>query len=228
LDKDGNLSRGQEVYQRIRADIGMLKLTAGTALVEQELSDRYAASRTPIREALFRLEQDGFVTRQGRQLYVRTFGIAEIEDLYHVREALEKMAVRLCIERATDDQLDEARRQIDSYEHIYRTEPHEVFVDFTNRFHWLIAKLSGNSALLEQLLNVSEKVNIITAKYMQPDAYTYAAVEHMSILQALYDRDVVVAEAAVRAHLQKVIKFYKSGGDESVLAAPFVPAAAAP
>lgn len=89
-DSASALSRGQELYQRMRADIGLLRLKAGTALIEQELSDRYAASRTPVREALFRLEQDGFVSRQGRQLYVRTFGIADIEDLYQIREALEK------------------------------------------------------------------------------------------------------------------------------------------
>ena len=220
---DGKISqsRGQELYQTIRTDIGRLRLEAGTVLIEQELSDRYKASRTPVREALFRLEQDGFISRQGRQLYVRAFGISEIEDLYNVREALEKMAVRLCIERATDQQFDEIRDQIEKYELMHRTQTHGDFVNFTNGFHWSIAKLSGNGALCEQLLNVSAKVNIITAKYMQPQSYKDAAVEHMSILQALYDRDVVVAEAAVRAHLRRVVKFYKGAG-ESV--APFAPA----
>ena len=211
-DSASALSRGQELYQRMRADIGLLRLKAGTALIEQELSDRYAASRTPVREALFRLEQDGFVSRQGRQLYVRTFGIADIEDLYQIREALEKMAVRLCIERATNKQLDELRDQIDKYESIHRTEAYEIFVDFTNGFHWSMAKLSGNAALFEQLLNVAEKVNIITAKYMEPRTYKDAAVEHMLILQAIYDRDVMVAEAAIRVHIQQVIKFYKTKG----------------
>ncbi|WP_250502074.1 GntR family transcriptional regulator [Caballeronia sp. AZ7_KS35] len=219
-------SRSRDVYWTLRKEIGQLHLPPGSVLNEAELGERYMASRTPVREALFRLEQDGFLERQGRKLKVRDFTLAEIEDLYQIREALEKMVARLCIERASDEELQTLQTQILDYDEQYRTQPYERYVEIANNFHWALAKLSRNVPLTQQLISVSEKVNLVTLRYMQQLPPSNPMVEHMSILQAIIDRDVLVAEAAVRAHIQKVIKIFRfrARGQTPPSVPPFAPA----
>lgn len=197
------------MYWTLRKEIGQLHLPPGSVLNEAELGERYMASRTPVREALFRLEQDGFLERQGRKLKVRNFTLTEIEDLYQIREALEKMVARLCIERASDAELQELQKQVLDYDQQYRTQPYERYVEIANNFHWTLAKLCRNIPITEQLISISEKINLVTFRYMRQLPPSNPGVEHLSILQAIMDRDVLVAEAAVRAHIQKVIKIFR-------------------
>jgi DNA-binding GntR family transcriptional regulator len=219
-------SRSRDVYWTLRKEIGQLHLPPGSVLNEAELGERYMASRTPVREALFRLEQDGFLERHGRKLKVRDFTLTEIEDLYQIREALEKMIARLCIERASDEELQALQLQVLDYDVQYRTQPYERYVEIANNFHWALAKLSRNGPIMDHLISVSEKVNIVTLRYMKQLPPSNPKVEHLSILQAIIDRDVLVAEAAVRAHIQKVIKLFRqqAGGQPPGPIAPFAPA----
>lgn len=205
------LSRSKLVYTELRKDIGLFQLTPGTVLNEAEIGARYSASRTPVRQALQRLEQEGYVEKVGRQLRIREFSFEEVEELYQLREAFEKMAVRLCIERATDRELDEIRDQIASYRSVGESSNLGEFSVYVNQFHWSIARLSGNKQLFASLMSVVDKVTIITNGYLpKAQSITEAELEHSSILQAIYDRDVTVAEAAVRAHLQRVVRTYRA------------------
>lgn len=209
-------SRSQSVYVQVRRDIGLLELAPGTVLNEAEIGVRYSASRTPVRQALQRLEQEGYVEKVGRQLRIRAFTFEEVEGLYQLREAYEKMAVRLCIEKATDKELDQIKAQVESYRKIGESSNLGEFTVFVNEFHWSIARLSGNRELFTALMSVVDKVTIITNGYLpKGQSITEAELEHASILQAIYDRDVTVAEAAIRAHLQRVVRTYRERFDRN-------------
>jgi DNA-binding GntR family transcriptional regulator len=90
-----------DVYEHLRDDIVARRLDAGASLVETELADRYGTSRTPVREALRRLEQDGLLERGRRGLQVRAPSAAEILEIYEVRIDLEALAAALAAERHT-------------------------------------------------------------------------------------------------------------------------------
>jgi len=202
--------RSQEVYQRLRRDITALRLAPGTVLQEAALSDRYQASRTPVREALFRLHQEGFVDKRGRQLRVKTFTFADVEELYELREALEKMAVRLCVARAPEAELRALDRELDRYVEFDPETETNAFNEHANRFHRAVAHLSGNRLIESQLDAIHDKVMVISVRYLaRAHSFEQAQREHAMILRAVWDRDVVVAEAAVRHHIQGVVALYR-------------------
>lgn len=202
--------RSQEVYDRLRRDITAQRLRPGSALHEAGLSERYDASRTPVREALFRLHQEGFLVRVGRQLRVKEFTFADVEELYQLREALEKMAVRLCIERATAADLQELDRQLDVYTSFDPETDTEAFNEHANKFHRSIAKLSGNCMICDSLEGIHDRVLVINARWWaRAHSLEEAQREHGLILRAIWDRDVTLAEAAIRFHIQGVIGLYR-------------------
>lgn len=200
----------QRVYDLLRRDISARRLGPGSVLNEAEASERYETSRTPLREALFRLHQEGFLEKVGRQLRVKEFTFADVEALYQIREALEKMAVRLCVERASDAGLQEIVRQVELYRALDPETDYEVVNEQANAFHRAIARACGNRQIEEQLEAIHDKVLVISDRYWElSHSFEQAYREHSVILDAILSRDVTVAEAAVRAHIQGVIKLYR-------------------
>ncbi len=209
-------SRSEQVYQLLRADIGSLRLEANLALREGDLSERYNTSRTPVREAMRRLEQEGFLEKRGRQLYVREFTIEQVQDLYEIREGLEKMAVRLTIERATDKELHELGRQLEQYETFDLSRDYGAFSDYANQFHRSIAWLSRNRPLAEKLEEIHDQAVVISSRWMiENESIREAFREHSQILRAILERDVVVAEALMRSHIRSVIILYRQSQSAS-------------
>jgi DNA-binding GntR family transcriptional regulator len=208
----GRRLRSQEVYDRMRRDITAQRLSPGSVLHEATLGERYEASRTPVREALFRLQQEGFLVRIGRQLRVKEFTFQDVEELYQLREGLEKMAVRLCIERATDLELRDLERQVDLYTSFDPETDTEAFNEHANEFHRSIARLSGNRMICEALIGIHDRVLVISARWWaRAHSFEEAQREHGMILRALWERDVTLAEAAIRFHIQGVIGLYRQG-----------------
>lgn len=213
MDEGGTGDRtlqSQKVYDRLRRDISARRLLPGAVLNEAILSERYDASRTPVREALFKLAQEGFLERVGRQLRVKEFTFADVEELYQLREGLEKMAARLCVERASEADLDALERQLEAYSRYDLASQYEAFNDHANLFHRSLAHLCGNRMIREQLLAIHDKVLVISARYYERGhTVEEARREHAMILRALRERDTTLAEAAVRYHIQGIISLYR-------------------
>ncbi len=202
--------QSQKVYDRLRRDISARRMLPGAVLNEATLSERYEASRTPVREALFRLEQEGFLEKVGRQLRVKEFTFADVEELYQLREGLEKMAARLCVERASEADLDALESQLEAYSTYDLASQYDIFNEHANLFHRSIANLCGNRMIRDQLLAIYDKVLVISARfYERGHSVEDAQREHAMILRALRERDVTLAEAAVRFHIQGVVSLYR-------------------
>lgn len=202
--------QSQKVYEQLRRDITGQRLKPGESLHEASLSERYEASRTPVREALFRLRQEGFIEKSGRQLHVKEFTFPEVEELYQLREGLEKMAVRLCIERASNAELDEIQAQLDSYHEFDVENDYESFNEHANLFHRSVSALCGNIMIQKQLEAIHDKALAINARYWRVgNSVDEAYNEHGYILRAIRERDVTVAEAAIRAHIQGIVRLYR-------------------
>jgi len=205
--------RSHTVYAQLRQTISQGELPPGQVLLEAALSERYDASRTPVREALFRLEQEGFVEKVGRQLRVKEFTYPEIEELYQYREGLEKMVVRLCIERCSDAELRELEQEVGSYGSSYPPD-HEFFNQHASSFHRKLAELSGNRTIHDSLMAIHDKVMMISYRLLSAPHYFQEAMdEHGLVLKAIKDRDVTIAEAAVRMHIQGVIQTFRRANE---------------
>ena len=203
VDESSSQSRA---YQHIKERIVSFEFKPGQRLKAQELAAELRLSRTPVREALGRLEQEGLVAKDSGWGYaVRAMTLAEVMDLYRVREVLEVEAALEAVSRLDDALLDllaktlaEAQRQAIRG----RVGP---FLSVTRRFHGTVALAADNGILQQMLSMISDRIQILGAMVLRenPQRADEILEENAAILRALRQREVRGIEAAVRAHVRR-------------------------
>ncbi len=173
-------------------------------LDERQLSQELGVSRTPIREALTLLEQEGFVRSVPRRgLFVVRKSKREIIDMILVWAALESMAARLAAERASDDDLERLRHAFDEFQTEKPEEHPEEYSQANIKFHQTIIRLGGCRLIGEMTENLFIHMRAIRAVSMrQQDRARRSIEEHMGIIAALEARDADRAGRLVREHTQ--------------------------
>lgn len=198
------------IYAQLKAAILSQKILPSTALQETELGAQFNVSRTPVREALHDLLNEGLVRRHGRFYQVVEMSTDEIRHLYEVREALERMAVQLSIERATDASINSLYDIIDDQTKALAEQDIPKLTQLDSDFHLTIAKMTGNLFLYKQLASVHDKVMLARSQIASTTStWSHGViVEHERILSALTRRDIAVADAEMRYHLNSVIRLH--------------------
>ena len=171
-------------------------------LDERRLSEGLGISRTPIREAMTLLEQEGFVrTRQRRGIFVVRKTKREIVEMITVMAALESMAARLAAERAADADIAELRRLMGEFQTGNGGERLAEYSDANIAFHQAIVELSKSQIIFDTIKNIFIHVRAIRRMTIsQKDRAARSIIDHMSIIEALEKRDTELAERLVRQH----------------------------
>jgi DNA-binding GntR family transcriptional regulator len=171
-------------------------------LDERQLSTDLGVSRTPIREALTVLEQEGFVRSVARRgIFVIRKSKRELIELILVWAALESMAARLAATAASDAELKALRRIFSDFETEAPTEHMHEYSEANISFHQTIIRLSGCDLIREMTENLFLHMRAIRAvSVRQGERATQSAADHERIIAALERRDPAAAEAAVREH----------------------------
>lgn len=193
------------VYQALRNAIVFGELPPGRRLLERELALELAVSRTPVREALRRLAEEGLVSGvPNRGFVVRTVTLEEAEHVYAVREPLEVLAARLAARRCSPRQVAELEECLRRAERAARVGDWRTVVLENNAFHDRIAHASGNPVLARTLDLLRNQVNLVRMALWarRPDRPHETLRQHRRILEALRSRDPQAAATASRAHLQ--------------------------
>lgn len=206
-------SQSKKVYDALRRDISSLYLRPGSRLHEEDLGELYKASRTPIREALLRLHHEGFVERDGRILRVKRYTFPDVLEIYQFREALESAAVRLCVERASDNDLKTIEDQIHKYLEFNLETDRLTINSYANLFHRSLASLCGNKLIDTNLQTIYDKVMVISDLYWDMSSVEKAHHDHLRILHTIRKRDMRAAEEATRNHIRHVIQIYQENLD---------------
>lgn len=200
-DATSNLPQGQSAYDRLLEDIRLGALPPGARLREVELAARLGLSRTPVREAIRRLEADGLVEhlpRQGASL--RRLSYAEVMELYEMRAVLEGTAARLAARAASDLELRELS-EINA-EMIASSDPADIS-RLNRQFHAALINSAKNRYLKRAIGAMARTLLILGPSTLyDPARSKSAAEEHEVLLQALYARDGVAAETQMRAHIE--------------------------
>lgn len=188
-------------YAVLREHIVSGELAPGETLSEVALAERLSVSRTPIREALRRLEQDGLVRRAGRRLVVRRRTPEEVAEMYEVREVLEACAARAAARRATG--LDVAR--IEAAEERLRAGVAEDvspvgMARLTHEFHREIWVGAHNEALLETLDRLATTMFGNPGTAIMREARADMLAEHRSLVEAIRAHDPQAAWDVATAH----------------------------
>lgn len=199
-------SLAQRAYAALRAallEMNIYELSdAELRLDERDLAARLGVSRTPIREALARLEHEGLVESVARRGYfIVRKSTDELVDIITVWAALESMAARLITRRASDAEIGSLRRIFSTFENGQVFAKLDEYSDANLRFHQRIIELSRSSTLIRAADALLMHVRSIRHRTIgENQRFERSIVDHMHIIEALESRDAELAERLVRDH----------------------------
>lgn len=177
----------------------------GSRLVESELAERFGVSRTPIREALQRLETQSLLTRDGRSLIVASLDHAQMAELYAVRQELEGLAARLAAQHAAEEEIANLHAMVED-DRALLGDP-QALARANRRFHHQIHLSSHNRYLVQQLDLVYRSMALMARTSLAAAGRgEMALAEHAAIVDAIAARDGARAADALKSHLSTAFK----------------------
>jgi DNA-binding GntR family transcriptional regulator len=200
-----SVSLRDQAYAMLRkaiADADIYATREPVRLDERMLSETLGVSRTPIREAMTLLEQEGFLrTVPRRGIYIVRKSKREIVEMIQMWAALESMAARLATQHATDEEISRLRHMFDNFRDSTPAEHIEEYSDANIAFHQAIVELSKSQIILDTIKNIFVHVRAIRRMTIsQSDRAARSIVDHLRIIEALEARDTELAERLVRQH----------------------------
>lgn len=188
------------VHNALRKDILCCRLRPGTNLFEQTLASRFSVSKSPVRDALQRLEREGLVIVQPRYGYrVAPLSLEEAKDMFSLRRYLETICVKQAVKTASDEQL----RVLDDFK-TYIGDSQEDFIRYNSAFHVCTSELSGNKRLAQVSQNLIEHMERLI--YLSVDNTDQKSTgklvdEHVNIINAICARNGPLASRLTKAHI---------------------------
>ncbi|MFG6516379.1 GntR family transcriptional regulator [Sulfitobacter sp. 1A13496] len=189
-----------DAYSMILEAIDIGTYRPGDRLVESELAERFGVSRTPIREALQRLETQSLLMRDGRSLIVASLDHNQMAELYVVRGELEGLAARLAARHATAEEVRVLREMVDT-DNALAGNPNAL-ARANKRFHKQIHLASHNRYLVQQLDLVHRSMALMATSSLAVEGRgEIAQAEHNRIVEMIEARDEDGADEALRTHI---------------------------
>ncbi len=177
----------------------------GDRLVESDLAERFGMSRTPIREALQRLETQSMLARDGRSLIVASLDHNQLAELYVVRAELEGLAARLAAKHASEEEVRLLAEMVEADR--ARLGDATALSRANRRFHRQIHLASHNRYLVQQLELVHRSMALLATTSLAAEGRgPVALAEHEAIVRAIAAGDGAAAQAALRAHISKAFE----------------------
>jgi DNA-binding GntR family transcriptional regulator len=197
---DGRLLR-EKVYDQLRAEMISCVLPPGTEIRENELALRFGVSKSPVRDALMRLEREGLVITLPRQGYrVAPVSLADVQDMFHLRDALEQACMERIVRRASDEQL----AQLDPFRHYRAADWQDGFVAYNREFHRTLARIAGNGRMRDQLIDLIDQmeraVQLSVSSLKKGDPQSLVD-EHIELIDALQARQTARAQRLAARHV---------------------------
>lgn len=203
LNMNAYLPLRDVVFNTLREAILKGNLKPGERLMELQLASKLGVSRTPIREAIRMLEQEGLaVTTPRKGAEVAKMTLKDMEDVLEIRDALDELAVRIACQKITDEQLKQLEDVKELFEKNTQTNNVKNIAEADVSFHDVIYEATGNPKLVTLLNNLREQVYRYRVEYIKdPKNYPTLIAEHEAILDSLKNRDVKNAVEAMHVHV---------------------------
>lgn len=203
LNMNAYLPLRDVVFNTLREAILKGELKPGERLMELQLAAKLGVSRTPIREAIRMLEQEGLavtVPRKGAEVAKMTE--KDMEDVLQIREALDELAASRACERISEDELAELRHTMHEFEEYTKSGNLKMIAEADVRFHDIIYRATGNSKLVNMLNNLREQMYRYRVEYLKDEKnYPILIKEHSEIVDGLSEKDQDRVTAAMHRHV---------------------------
>ena len=194
------------VYEELKMQILTGKIVPGTRLMEVELAADMGGSRTPIREAIRKLEKEGLVTIEPRRgAYASQISVKDMVDILEVRQDMEGLAAYFASSRMTEEQMADLKRTSDSYNRAVAEGDMDSMIAYDTRFHRIIVESCNNNILVHMIEQLQELV--LRFRYIYYDDFRRAEnmpEEHRQILEAIRDGRAEDARAAADIHIDRL------------------------
>lgn len=215
---NASASLRDQAYAMLRqaiADADIYQSHDEIRLDERELSEKLGVSRTPVREAMTLLEQEGFLRMVPRRgIYIVRKSKREIVEMIQMWAALESMAARLATLHASDGEIAKLRHMFDDFRDTTPAEHIEEYSDANIAFHQAIVELSKSQIILDTIKNIFIHVRAIRRMTIsQSDRASRSIVDHLRIIEALEKRDTELAEKLVRQHSLDLAAYVEANCD---------------
>ena len=203
LKMDEYLPLRDVVFNTLRNAILTGELSPGERLMEIKLADKLGVSRTPIREAIRKLELEGLVVNTPRKgAEVANISAEDLRDVLEVRRSLEVLAISLACDKMTDETLELLYENIDAFKHSIDAKATSDIASVDVTFHDIIYKATGNNRLIQILNNISEQMYRYRFEYIKnKESWNRLVEEHMNIYEAIKNRDKDLAVKSILLHI---------------------------
>ncbi len=192
------------VCETLREAIREGILEPGERLMEIQIAEELGVSRTPVREAIRKLELEGYVVMLPRRgTYVANLSIKDINEVFEIRSSIDALAAGLAAERITDEELEQMERMlvatVDAFEHGDKNR----VVDYDSQFHDVLYCASRNDRLVGIINNLREQLTRFRSISMaHPGRMKATMDEHSRLVEAIAQRDVELAQTLARQHME--------------------------
>jgi DNA-binding GntR family transcriptional regulator len=197
-----------KIYADLRAELVSLQRLPGAAISEAEIALAYGVSRTPVREAILKLADDGLVEIFPQSgIYVSRIPVAALPEAILVRKALEETTARLAAERGTASQILSLQSIVERQREADMARDSEAFHQADERFHAMVAEVAGHPGIWTLIQQVKLQVDRYRRLTLpQTGRIAGAITEHEAILAAIEAHDPARARLAMEAHLERLLR----------------------
>lgn len=200
------ISISSQIFEQLEHEILIGKYQKGEVLTENKLSETLGVSRTPIREALRRLEQEHIIEETSRGAVVIGILPQDIEDMYEIRLRLEGMAAELTAKNITEDGIAKMREILDLQRYYAQKKSEDNsdnIKEYDSKFHEMLYKSCGSRALCDTLLPIHKKlIKYRKVSVSKASRAEQSVQEHTAILDAIAKRDGALAAKLAIEHIQ--------------------------
>ena len=196
-------SLSDKVYNILKDQIINEELKPGERLLDDQLASTFGVSRTPVREAMARLSNEGLVESVSRSgVYVKKLTREDIEEIYEIRKALESLAARKAVSFITDKQIEQLSALVDKAKHS-SGDRYKAHLDLDVKLHDLILRSCRNKRLAGIMTNLYTLIHVFRIRVGKNKEGAERAVKgHEAILEAIKARDARKAEKMMREHIE--------------------------
>jgi DNA-binding GntR family transcriptional regulator len=203
-----------QAYEMLKTSIMDGRVKPGAHLREEHLAEEYGVSRTPIRQAIRQLADEGLVEiGENKRSHVMDVSPAQLEQMFDVQALLESYSAGLAAARMTDEMLDRIRAAQDQLEANYRAQKSEddrMYLEDNSRFHRAIHACNGNPKLFHIVDKVVDTSYAVFIKIGRVTESETAIDYHHRIISALETRDSEMAQLYMRTHVETVRRLYRA------------------
>ena len=209
------ISLSEQVFERLENEILSGKYQRGEVLTEMKLVQDLGVSRTPIREALRRLEQEHIIEIRPKGIVILGVTRKDLEDIFKLRVRIEGLASYYTAKNITEEELGELRETLELQEFYVQKKDADRIKIMDSKFHQLIYRFSGSTVYFDALMPLHKKVLKYRRASVENEVRSaHSLQEHRAIFDAIAAHDAPLAEERMKAHIANAKEFIQKKGNQ--------------